>query len=92
VNNSEVAEVFTDIAHLLELKQENPFKIRAYRRAASTIKDLTEAVDKLVAEDRLREVAGVGEAIAKKISELVNSGQLGFYERLKAELAEKKGG
>ena len=85
MNNSEVAGVFTDIAGLLELKKENPFKIRAYRRAATSIESLPVDIAILVAEERLREVPGVGEAIARKITELVTTGKLGFYEKLKAE-------
>jgi len=90
VKNSEVARVFQDIADLLELKEENPFKIRAYRKVAGSIEELPVEVEQLVREDRLREVPGVGEAIAKKITELVTTGRLDFYEKLKAELAEAK--
>jgi DNA polymerase (family 10) len=90
VKNSELARVFQDIADLLELKKENPFKIRAYRKAVRSIEQLSVEVEQLVKEDRLREVPGVGEAIAKKITELITTGRLDFYEKLKAELAEAK--
>jgi DNA polymerase (family 10) len=88
VKNSEVAKVFQDIADLLELKGENPFKIRAYQKAARSIEQLPVEVEKLVAEGKLREVPGVGEAITKKITELVTTGRLGFYEKLKAEFPQ----
>ena len=88
MKNSEVARVFTDIADLLELKKENPFKIRAYRRAAVSIENLPVEISILVDEKRLREVPGVGEAIARKIAELVTTGRLGFYENLKAEFPD----
>jgi len=88
MNNKEIARVFQDIADLLELKEENPFKIRAYQKAARAIEYLPMEVERLVAEDRLREIPGVGEAITKKITELVTTGRLGFYERLKAEFPE----
>ncbi len=88
VKNSEVARVFQDIADLLELKKENPFKIRAYQKTVRSIEHLPVEVEQLVKEDRLREIPGVGEAIAKKITELVTSGHLGFYEKLKAEFPE----
>jgi DNA polymerase (family 10) len=85
MNNKEIAKVFQDIADLLELKGENPFKIRAYQRAARSIDHLPVEVERLAAEDRLRGIPGVGEAITKKITELVTTGKLGFYEKLKAE-------
>ena len=90
MKNSEVARVFQDIADLLKHKKDNIFKIRAYERVAKSIEQLPVELEQLVKEDRLREVPGVGEAIAKKITELVTTGHLGFYEKLKAELAEVK--
>jgi len=88
MKNSEVARVFQDIADLLELKQENPFKIRAYQKAVRSIERLPVEVEQLVKEDKLREVPGVGEEIAKKNTELVTTGRLDFYEKLKAEFPE----
>ena len=85
MKNAEIARVFQDIADLLEIKGENPFKIRAYQRAARAIEHLPTELEQLARDDRLREVPGVGEAIARKISELVNTGQLAFYQKLKAE-------
>ena len=89
MKNSEIAGVFQDISDLLELKKENWFKIRAYQKAARSIEHLPVEVERLVAEDRLREVPGVGEAISRKITELITTGKLGYYERLKAELPER---
>ena len=88
MKNSEIAKVFEDIADFLELKGENPFKIRAYQKLVRSIEHLPMEVEQLVAEDRLREVPGVGEAITKKITELVTTGHLGYYEKLKAEFPE----
>ncbi len=88
MKNSEVAKVFQDIADLLELKGENPFKIRAYQKVVRSIEHLPVEAEQLVAEDRLKEVPGVGEAITKKITELVTTGHLGYYEKLKAEFPE----
>ena len=88
MNNKEIARVFQDIADLLELKQENQFKIRAYQKVVRAIEHLPVEVEQLVAEDKLREVPGVGEAITKKITELVTTGHLGYYEKLKAEFPE----
>ena len=90
MNNSEVARVFQDIAVLLELKGENIFKIRAYQKAARSVEHLPVEVEQLVTEGRLNEVPGVGEAITKKITELVTTGKLDYYEKLKAEFPERK--
>ncbi|MFH1016035.1 MAG: hypothetical protein V1771_03445 [Chloroflexota bacterium] len=85
MTNAEIAKVFADIADWLARKKENIFKIRAYQKAARAIMDSPEPVAKLAAEGRLREIPGVGEAIAKKITELITTGKLAFYEKLKVE-------
>ena len=89
MKNAEVAKIFEDIAEMLKLRKDNIFKIRAYRKAARAIAELPVAVAELVAGDRLREIPGVGEAITKKITELVTTGRLGYYEKLKAEFSER---
>src|SRR5512137_644319 len=85
MKNSEIVKILEDIADLLELKGENIFKARAYQKAARSIEFLSEDVDKLVAEDRLREIPGVGDAIGKKLTELVNTGQMEYYDKLRGE-------
>ncbi len=88
MNNKEIAKAFQDIADLLELKGENPFKIRAYQKVVRSVEHLPVEVEQLVIEDRLKEVPGAGEAITKKITELVTTGKLGYYEKLKSEFPE----
>jgi len=88
MKNSEIAGVFQNIASLLEAKGENQFKIRAYRMVSRSIMRLPVELEQLVNEDRLNEVPGVGDAIAGKISEMITTGRLGYYERLKAEFPE----
>jgi DNA polymerase (family 10) len=88
MNNKQIAKVFEDIADLLELKGENPFKIRAYQRVVRSIEHLPVEIEQLVREDRLGEIPGVGEAINKKLAELVTTGKLDYYEKLKAEFPE----
>jgi DNA polymerase (family 10) len=88
MKNQEIAAIFDDIAQRLELKKDNIFKIRAYRKVARSIEELPVEVEKLVKEDRLKEIAGAGEAITKKLTELVTTGRLEYYERLKAESPE----
>jgi DNA polymerase (family 10) len=89
MKNSEVARVFQDIADLLELKGENVFKIRAYQKASRVIEYYPRELKVMIDEGAdLQSVTGVGEAIAKKAAELLNTGKLGYYENLKAEFPE----
>jgi DNA polymerase (family 10) len=88
MTNSELSFIFSDIAAMLRLKKDNIFKIRAYEKVARSIAELKEPVEKLVAEGRLQEIPGAGEAIRKKLTELTATGRLAFYEKLKAEFPE----
>jgi len=89
MNNQQIAAIFDDIAEMLKLKKDNIFKIRAYQKVAREIKELSVEVEQLVREDRLKEIPGAGEAITKKITELVTTGKLEYYEKLKAEFQEQ---
>jgi DNA polymerase (family 10) len=84
MDTKEVARVLTEIATLLELKGENPFKSRAYANAARAIEALDGDLVDLVQGERLRGVSGIGQGIAEKIRELVISGHLGYHDELKA--------
>jgi DNA polymerase (family 10) len=84
MNKDQVAEVLTNIATLLDLKGENPFKSRAYLSGARALEMLEEPFETLVAENRLAEVKGIGESLQKKIVELLTTGKLTYYEELKA--------
>ena len=86
MEKDKVVDVLSDIAILLELKGENPFKSRAYVSAARALENTSERLDQLVAENRLGEVKGIGEGIQKKIVELVTTGKLDYYEELKASI------
>ncbi len=86
MDKEQVATILVEIGTLLELKGENPFKTRAYVNAARAIEGLSEPLAKIVAENRLGEVKGVGEGIAKKIVELVTTGKLAYYDELKASI------
>jgi DNA polymerase (family 10) len=89
MKNSEMARVFQDIADLLELQGENVFKIRAYQKAARAIEHYPRELKVMIDEGAdLQSIPGVGEAIAKKVAELINTGKLGYYENLKAEFPE----
>ena len=88
VRNPDIAEVFEDIASLLEIKGE-VFTVRAYRRASQTIRDLPVELDRMVADGAdLREIPGIGDAISKKIAEMVATGSLDYYDRLRGEFPD----
>src|SRR5258705_6503111 len=86
MDKNKVAEILVEIGTLLELKGENPFKTRAYANGARTIEGLNEPLATLVAEKRLGEIKGIGEALEQKITELVETGKLKYYDELKASI------
>ena len=86
MDKDKVAEVLVEIGVLLELKGENPFKTRAYGNGARALEALGEPLEKLVAEKRLGEIKGIGEALEQKITELVETGRLKYYEDLKTSI------
>ena len=85
---ADVGEILEQIAQLLELKGENPFKIRAYTNAARALESLSEPLATIVAEERLGEIEGIGKAITEKVTELVTTGKLEYYEELKRSFPE----
>jgi DNA polymerase (family 10) len=86
MDNVSIAGIFQDIADLLEIKGENKFKIRAYQRVARTIEDLPQEIETMLENgEDLKGIPGVGEAIAGKINEIIDTGKLEYYEKLKAE-------
>src|SRR3954468_24708306 len=87
MTKNEIADVLSDIGTLLELKGENPFKVRAYQSGARALESLEEAeLARLVAAEEIQSVKGIGEALGKKISELYTTGRLEFFEKLKASV------
>ena len=85
MSKDDIISVFENIARLLELQGENPFKIRAYLHAAKALETLAEPLEKLVAEDRLVSVDGIGKATAEKIATLSTTGRLEYYNELREE-------
>ena len=89
MKNTEISKIFQDIADLLEIKGDNPFKIRAYQRAARTIDQLPKEIAIMLEEgENLQDIPGIGEAIAKKTRELIQNSKLAYYEELKSEFPE----
>jgi DNA polymerase (family 10) len=88
LSNHEVAEIFQTIANLLEIKGEVIYKTLAYRKAAENLNELGRDVNDVWREGKLTDIPGVGKAIAEKIDELLLTGELGFYNKLTAEVPE----
>ncbi len=91
MTNAEIANVFRRLADLLELRGDNEFKLRSYRNAAELIEDLPTPLADLNAAGgaaRLRELPGIGEAISKKIVDLLTTGTFKAYEEVKREIPE----
>jgi len=83
-----LADTLEEIALLLELKGENPFKIRAYRSGAETVRQFPGDIVKQAEEDDLKGIKGVGDALQQKLHELASTGKLEYYENLRAEFPE----
>jgi DNA polymerase (family 10) len=88
MDNGDIAQVFFDIADMLEIKGDDWYRVRAYRRAAEAMAHYPEELTTLWEEDRLEEIPGVGKAIAGKVDEILRTGRLEFYERLKSEIPD----
>jgi DNA polymerase (family 10) len=87
MKNQEIAKIFNEIADLLEIKGENPFRIRAYRRAAQNIEGLQKSVEDIPKEELLK-VPGIGQDLAGKIEEYLKTGKMQAHEELKHEIPE----
>lgn len=85
VHNAEIATLFNRLADLLEIEEANPFRVRAYRRAAATIEDLPSSCAAMVAEGGdLTELPGIGDDLAGKIQEICRTGRLGALQEVEA--------
>ncbi|HZS03937.1 MAG TPA: helix-hairpin-helix domain-containing protein [Blastocatellia bacterium] len=91
MSNEEIAAIFRRISDLMELREDNPFKLRAYRNAAEVIEDLQTPLSKMAADGgtaALRQLPSIGEAMSKKIIEILETGTCKAYEDLKAEIPD----
>jgi DNA polymerase (family 10) len=87
VHNNDIAAIFDEMADLLELQQDNPFRIRAYRRAAQTVRAQTrELRDQIAAGRDLEQLPGIGKDLAGKIREIVETGRCQALEKLKRKV------
>ena len=88
VRNEDIIETLNALGDLLEIKGENRFRVNAYRDAARHLEGLTESLATIAADGRLRSIPGIGEAIALKIQEQLETGHLAYYDRLTAEVPD----
>src|SRR6267142_1023364 len=86
LSNAEIADHLASLAQFLSTQKENPYKVRAYQRAAAKVRTLSESIDELVRDGSdLTEYAGIGEAIGSAIREIVLTGTLGKLEKLRSQ-------
>jgi len=88
MTREEAAEILQRIALLLELKGENPFKIRAYKSGAEVVEAYAGDIMQLAADNQLAGIKGIGDALRDKLHEMATTGKLEFFEKLKAEFPE----
>ncbi|NIP96331.1 MAG: histidinol-phosphatase, partial [Akkermansiaceae bacterium] len=88
VTRDTLAEVLEEIALLLELKGENPFKIRAYRNGAEVVRGFDGDIVQRARDGDLKGIKGIGSALQEKLHELASSGSLAYHQDLKAEFPE----
>src|SRR5450755_1593030 len=93
LSNAEIADRLTSLAQLLSAQKENPYKVKAYQRAAAKIRSMSESLDELVRDESdLTQYAGIGEAIGSAIREIVLTGKLRKLEGLRSEASPELAG
>jgi len=87
IHNKDIADVFEQVADLLEIKGENQFRVRAYRNAARTVSDLSQNAADLIEQDKdLTEYPGIGKDLAGKIEQVIKTGKLELLDQLRDEM------
>lgn len=87
MNKADIVDILEDIAVLLELKGDNPFKIRAYSGGARVLEMMEEDLGDVIAEERLNAIKGIGSALVDKIKTLYATGELEYYTKLRESIA-----
>lgn len=85
MDNTAVSAMFDEFADWLEIDDENPFRVRAYRRAAQVVRDLPEDVAQVAAEGRLTQIEGIGKDLANKVAEFINTGRVAALEEVRGK-------
>lgn len=88
MTREELAKTLDEIALLLEMKGENPFKIRAYRTGADTVRQFAGDIVEKARNDDLKGIKGIGDALQQKLHELASTGRLEFHEKLKSDFPD----
>jgi len=88
MKNKELADLFGKMADILEFKDENPFKISAYRKASRIIGDLTQDIEEIAEGGKLKEVPGIGEGMAQKILEYLKTGKVSKFEEVRKGVSD----
>jgi len=86
VDNQDIAAILEEIADLLDIEGESVFRVQAYRRAANSISSLTDDINKVCQEGDLRKISGIGKGIAEKVQELLDTGEIEYFEELKEKI------
>jgi DNA polymerase (family 10) len=87
MENKTIADIFTEIADILEIQGENPFRVRSYRNAARTIEDMSRSLESLVkADENLEEIPGIGKSMSEKIREILSTGKCHTLEELRSRI------
>lgn len=89
MKNKELADLFERMADILEFKDENPFKINAYRKASRVLGDLTQDIEEVAERGELKKISGIGEGIAQKIEEYLETGKVSKFEEVRKEVPDE---
>lgn len=89
MKNKELANLFEKMADILEFKDENPFKISAYRKASWILGDLTQDIEEITERGELKDIPGIGEGMAKKIEEYLKTGKVSKFEEVKKGVSDE---
>ena len=89
MKNKELADFFDKMANILEFKDENPFKISAYRKASRILGDLTKDIEEIAQSGELKKVPGIGEGMAQKIEEYLKTGKISKYEEVRKGVSDE---
>jgi len=86
MKSQDIACIFREVAQLLEIKGDNPFRIRAYEKAADIVEGLGDKLEVLAKEDKLTTISGIGEDLSSKIKEIIKTGSLKYYKELHKDI------
>ena len=86
LSNREIADIFETVADMLQIRGDNIHRILSYRRASETLREVPRDLRAIAAENKLEEISGIGSTLAEKITEMLDTGKLEFYEKLAKEV------